>query len=137
MGNLRTKLSRAGFSEVAVNFGKRSKTNPDKQPTHANIKRPKRAEVNFLPNFPRGEDLGSLAKIRLHIVDEIKMTDKNLPRIASLTQMTFALWRKEVISDELPVGEILERWPALTMESQVKIVLVHTDLILFLSSITF
>lgn len=135
MGNFRTKLSRAGFNEVAVNSGKRSRNNPDKQPTHANIKRPKRAEVNFLPNFPRGEDLGSLEQIRLQIVDEIKMTDKNLPRIASLMQMTFALRRKEVISDELPVGEILERWPALTMESQVKIV--HTDWILFLSSITF
>lgn len=78
MGNFRTKLSRAGFSEVAVNAGKRSKNNPDKQPTHANIKRPKRAEVNFLPNFLRGEDLESLEKIRLQIVDEVKMIDKNL-----------------------------------------------------------
>ncbi|CAL8319891.1 unnamed protein product [Lota lota] len=34
-------------------------------------------------------------------------------------QTTFALRRKEVINDDLPVGEILERWPALKMESQV------------------
>ncbi|XP_072558006.1 uncharacterized protein [Paramormyrops kingsleyae] len=34
-------------------------------------------------------------------------------------QTTFALRRKKVIGDELPVGEILDRWPALKMESQI------------------
>lgn len=126
MGNYRTKLSRAGFREVAVNSGKRSRNNPDKQAPHTNIKRPKRAEVNFLPNFPRGVDGASLERLRLQIVDEVKMTDKNLPLIAKLMQTTFALRRKEVINDDLPVGEILERWPALKVESQVKIFsLVH------------
>ncbi|KAI3373478.1 hypothetical protein L3Q82_021946 [Scortum barcoo] len=91
----------------------------DKQPAHSNIKRPKRAEVNFLPNFPRSENLGSLERIRLQIVDEVKMTNKNLTQIAALMQTTFALWRKEVISDELPVGEILDCWPALAMKSQI------------------
>ncbi|XP_034061053.1 uncharacterized protein LOC117539132 [Gymnodraco acuticeps] len=36
-------------------------------------------------------------------------------------QTTFALRRNEIINDELPVGEILERWPALKMESQISI----------------
>lgn len=119
-GNFRTKLCRAGFHEVAVNSGKRSRNNPDKQAPHTNIKRPNRAEVNFLPNFPRGEDAASPERLRLQIVDEVKMTDKTLPLIGKLMQTTFALWRKEVISDEPPVGEILERWPALKLESQVK-----------------
>ncbi|KAK1898508.1 Vacuolar protein sorting-associated protein 13B [Dissostichus eleginoides] len=35
-------------------------------------------------------------------------------------QTTFALRRNEIINDELPVGEILERWPALKMESKVE-----------------
>ncbi|KAK5895559.1 hypothetical protein CgunFtcFv8_009243 [Champsocephalus gunnari] len=34
-------------------------------------------------------------------------------------QTTFALRRNEVINDELPVGQILERWPALKIESQI------------------
>ena len=51
----------------------------------------------------------------------VKMRDKNHPLIAKLMQTTFALQRNEIINDELPVGETLERWPALTMESQVKI----------------
>lgn len=113
MGNYRSKLSRAGFNEVAVNSGKKSRNNPEKQAPHTNIKRPKRAEVNFLPNFPRGEDGASLEQLRLQIVDQVKMSDKNLPLIAKLMQTTFALRRKEVINDDLPVGEILERWPAL------------------------
>ncbi|XP_033989023.1 uncharacterized protein LOC117484706 [Trematomus bernacchii] len=119
MGNFRTKLSRAGFHEVAVNSGKRSRNNPDKQSPHTNIKRPKRAEVNFLPNFPLGEDGTSLERLRLQIVDEVKMRDKNLPLIAKLMQTTFALRRNEVINDGLPVGQILERWPALKIESQI------------------
>ncbi|XP_058478838.1 uncharacterized protein LOC131455305 [Solea solea] len=119
MGNYRTKLSRAGSHEVAVNSGKRSRNNPDKQAPNTNIKRPKRAEVNFLPNFPRGEDDVSLERLRLQIVDEAKKTDQNLPLIANLMQTTFALRRKEVINDDLLVGEILERWPALKLESQI------------------
>lgn len=119
MGNYRSKLSRAGIFEVAVNSGKRSRNNPDRQCPHANIKRPKRAEVNFLPNFPRGEDSASLEQLRLQIVDEVKMSDKNLFLIGKLMQTTFALRRKEVISDESPVDEILECWPALKIESQI------------------
>ena len=126
MGNYRSKLSRAGIFEVAVNSGKRSRNNPDRQAPHANIKRPKRAEVNFLPNFPRGEDAASLEQLRLQIVDEVKRSDKNLLLIGKLMQTTFALRRKEVINDEPPVGEILERWPALKIESQVICFLQHT-----------
>lgn len=121
MGNYRTKLSRAGSHEVAVNSGKRSKNNPQKDAPHTNIKRPKRAEINFLPNFPRGEDASSLEQQRLRILDEVQMSDKNLVLITKLMDTTFALRRKEVVCNELPVNEILERWPALKLESQVKI----------------
>uniref|UniRef100_A0A3P9LXJ5 PB1 domain-containing protein n=1 Tax=Oryzias latipes TaxID=8090 RepID=A0A3P9LXJ5_ORYLA len=121
MGNYRAKLSRAGFQEVAVNSGKRRKNNPDRQAAHTGIKRPKRAELNFLPNFPRGEDATSLEQLRLQIIDEVKKTDKDHILITKLMQSTFALRRKEIISDDLPVADILERWPALKMESQVNI----------------
>lgn len=128
MGNYRTKLSQAGCAEVAVNSGKRSKNNPDKEAPHTNIKRPHREEVNFLPNFPRGEDAESLGIQRLQIVDEMKKTNKNLPLIGQLMQNTMALRRKEIITDGPPVSEILERWPALKLESQVKHILVSTPI---------
>lgn len=60
VGNYSTKLSRAEYQEVAVNSGKRSANNPEKEPPHTNIKRAHREELNFLPNFPRGEDAASL-----------------------------------------------------------------------------
>uniref|UniRef100_A0A8C1WS16 Uncharacterized protein n=1 Tax=Cyprinus carpio TaxID=7962 RepID=A0A8C1WS16_CYPCA len=119
MGNYRTKLSRAGSLEVAVNSGKRSKNNPQKDAPHTNIKRPKRAEINFLPNFPRGEDASSLEQQRQRIIDEVQMTDKNLVLITKLMDSTFALRRKEIVCNELPVNEILKRWPALKLESQI------------------
>lgn len=120
MGNYRAKLSRAGFQEVAVNSGKRSRNDPNKQSPHTDIKRPKKAEVNFLLNFPRGEDAVSLEQLRLQIVNEVKKSEKNHILITKLMHTTYALQRKEIISDDLPVGEILDRWPALKLESQVR-----------------
>lgn len=51
MGNYRTKLSRAGLKEVSVNAGKRSRLHPTAPPPHSQIKRPRRGEVNYLPNW--------------------------------------------------------------------------------------
>lgn len=56
MGNFRNKMRRAGCQAVTANAGRRSRSNPQNEPSHSNIKRPKRAEVNFLPNFPQGKD---------------------------------------------------------------------------------
>lgn len=98
-----------------MNSGKRSR---DEHP-HMNIKRPKRAEVNFLPNFPKGEDGASLERLRLQMVDELQTADINLPLISKLMDTTFALRRREVIHDDICVVEVLERWPALKMDSEV------------------
>lgn len=119
MGNYRTKLSKAGCPEVAVNAGKRSRNNPERESPHSNIKRPRRAEVNYLPNFPKGEDPTSLQRLKLQIIEEIAKTERNLTLIEKLMQMTFALRRQEIVSDSPPVKEILENWPALRTESQV------------------
>ncbi len=71
MGNFRTKLARSGCMEVSVNTGKRSKNNPEKEHPHSNIKRARRAEVNYLPNFPRGENQASLEEMRVQIIAEV------------------------------------------------------------------
>uniref|UniRef100_A0A8C4Z2R7 Uncharacterized protein n=1 Tax=Gadus morhua TaxID=8049 RepID=A0A8C4Z2R7_GADMO len=89
MGNYRTKMRRAGCQEGAVNAGKRSRKNPENEPSHSHIKRPKRAEVNFLPNFPQGENPSSLDLLRQAIVEEVKKTDRNLPLISKMMQNTF------------------------------------------------
>lgn len=119
MGNYRNKMRRAGCQEVAVNGGKRSRSNTDSDPSHCNIKRPRRAEVNFLPNFPRGEDTSSLEHLRKEIVEEVKKTEKNLTLIRKMMQTTFALRRQTIVKTCPPVNELMDLWPALKMESEV------------------
>lgn len=67
MGNYRTKLARSGCVEVSVNAGRRSVNNPEGEHPHSNIKRARRAEMNYLSNFPRGEDQVSLEDMRVQI----------------------------------------------------------------------
>ncbi|XP_053274095.1 sterile alpha motif domain-containing protein 3 [Pleuronectes platessa] len=119
MGNYRTKMRRVGCKEVTVNAGKRSRRNPDNEPSHTNIKRPKRAEVNFLPNFPQGEDSSSLEHLRDLIVEEVKKTERNLPLISKMMQTTFALRRQTIVMSCPPVKQLLDLWPALCMQSEV------------------
>jgi len=48
MGKQRKKLAKAGIKDVAVNSGKRSKTNPEGAAVRANIKKPRRGETLLL-----------------------------------------------------------------------------------------
>ncbi|XP_063077044.1 uncharacterized protein LOC134467049 [Engraulis encrasicolus] len=119
MGNYRQKLAKSGCAEVSINAGKRSKNNPDSDHPHANIKRARRSEVNFLPNFPTGENQASLDLMRLEIIEETDKSEKNLQFIEKLMQTTFALRRQDIIKSQLPVKDLLRSWPALQLESQV------------------
>lgn len=123
MGNLRTKLSKAGIKDVAVNSGKRSRSNPEASPSRANIKRPRRGEVNFLPNLPQGHTEESLEAQRLAMVEECKKTDRDMSLINRSMQSTFALRRDEMVKTEPPIADLKERWPALFTEAQVSQIL--------------
>uniref|UniRef100_A0A3P8PU35 PB1 domain-containing protein n=1 Tax=Astatotilapia calliptera TaxID=8154 RepID=A0A3P8PU35_ASTCA len=121
MGNYRTKLARSGCVEVSVNAGRRSVNNPEGEHPHSNIKRARRAEVNYLPNFPRGEDQVSLEDMRVQIKNEVEKTEPNKVMIEKLMQTTFALRRHEIVQDNPMVKNFLEKWPALRFDSQVSI----------------
>uniref|UniRef100_A0A669DT21 Uncharacterized protein n=1 Tax=Oreochromis niloticus TaxID=8128 RepID=A0A669DT21_ORENI len=121
MGNYRTKLARSGCVEVSVNAGRRSVNNPEREHPHSNIKRARRAEVNYLPNFPRGEDQVSLEDMRVQIKNEVEKTEPNKVMIEKLMQTTFALRRHEIVQDSPMVKNFLEKWPALRFDSQVSI----------------
>ncbi|XP_020359725.2 uncharacterized protein LOC109906433 [Oncorhynchus kisutch] len=118
-GNYRQKLRRVGFPEVAVNGGRRSKHCPDNEHARSNIKRARRAEVNFLPNFPQGEDEASLEKQRLEMVHEMTKENRDLPLINQHMQKTFALRRQEIVQSSPTVEHLRTRWPALFLEAQV------------------
>uniref|UniRef100_A0A3B1K613 Sterile alpha motif domain-containing protein 3-like n=1 Tax=Astyanax mexicanus TaxID=7994 RepID=A0A3B1K613_ASTMX len=119
MGNFCSKLARSGCAEVSVNVGKRSKNNPDSDHPHSSIKRARLSEVNFLPNFPKGENQDTLKDVRLQIVQELEKAERNQVLIAKLMQTSFALRRQDIVKEDLPVKDILTSWPALRMESQV------------------
>lgn len=74
MGNYPTIMSKSGCAEVTVNTGRRSRSNPENAHPHSNIKKARRSEVNFLPNFPKGENQTSLEQIRLQVLEEIEKT---------------------------------------------------------------
>uniref|UniRef100_H2MKM5 Uncharacterized protein n=1 Tax=Oryzias latipes TaxID=8090 RepID=H2MKM5_ORYLA len=119
MGNFRSKLAKAGCLEVAVNSGRRSHNNPDKEHPHHNIKKAKHAEVNYLPDFPKGHDSTSLENVRIQIIQEVERSQRNLLLIDKLMQMTFALRRLEIIKEDPMIGEFLQKWPALRIDSQI------------------
>lgn len=67
LGNYRAKLREAGCSEVSVN----TKSTSHEGMT-ATIKKPKRAEVNFLPDHPEGQTDDSLEEVKLGMIDGMK-----------------------------------------------------------------
>jgi len=106
-----------------VNAGKRSRTNPEGAASRASIKRPRRGEVNFLPNYPHGESQQTLETQRLAIVEQFKRTsmERDIMSIHHHMQRTFALRREEIVNLAPPVAELKDRWPALFCEAQVSI----------------
>ncbi|XP_063054304.1 sterile alpha motif domain-containing protein 3-like isoform X2 [Engraulis encrasicolus] len=121
MGNYRTKLSRAGLKEVSVNAGKRSRLHPTAPSAHSQIKRPRRGEINYLPNYPAGESKDSLEAQRNELHSEFQKApaERDGPLIFLLMQRTFALRREEIINSPRPIAELRERWPALFCEAQL------------------
>ncbi|KAK2865084.1 hypothetical protein Q8A67_000004 [Cirrhinus molitorella] len=53
VASYRNNLARAGVAEVAINTGKRSRNNPDSGHPHQNIKKARKAEVNYIINLAK------------------------------------------------------------------------------------
>ncbi|XP_048854451.1 uncharacterized protein LOC125722345 isoform X1 [Brienomyrus brachyistius] len=119
MGNLRNKMRKIGCLEVTVNAGKRSQGHPENEPSHSKIKKPRRSEVNYLPNFPQGEDEASLETVRQEIAVEVQKTEKNTSLIHKNMERTFALRRQNIVSGSPSVNEFLNLWPALRITSEL------------------
>jgi len=115
LSNYRAKLREAGCSEVSVNTKRKSH-----ESMMATIKKPKRAEVNFLPPHPQGETEESLENERVVLLNEVKMRN-NYQIICEKMAKTFSFRRQEVVSHALSVSELKNRWPALFCADQVNI----------------
>lgn len=115
----RTKLSKIGLAEVTVNCLKNKRKGQDK--AASNIKKPKKAEVNFFPSLPSGETTDSLEEERVALLTEVKKRN-NEAVIKQKMQKTFSYRRKEVVQDVPTVYDFVSRWPALFTVSEVSVV---------------
>uniref|UniRef100_A0A3P8U843 Uncharacterized protein n=1 Tax=Amphiprion percula TaxID=161767 RepID=A0A3P8U843_AMPPE len=117
MGNFRTKVRRSGMADVTANGNKRQRDFPEGEPSCSNIKRPKRSETNFLPNFPDGQNANTLESVRRQLESEAKKRLPDSTDVKKMMDQTFSLRRKEIVEEQPSV--MMERWPALFTESQV------------------
>ncbi|KAI9545413.1 hypothetical protein NQZ68_036884 [Dissostichus eleginoides] len=119
MHNYRAKLKsrKYAFPEIEVNTLKRKQA-VDAAPAK-NVKRPKKAEVNYLPQHPIGEDEDTLEKERLELIDEANKRN-NARIIREKMSKTFSIRRVEVVTLSPRVSVFKERWPGLFNEAQIK-----------------
>lgn len=116
MANYRTRLRNIGCPELSINATKEKRGAMGQSPNQ--VKKPKKAEVNFCPDYPAGESKESLEKEREALILEVKKKNNN-QLINSKMEKTFAHRRREVIEDMPFIAEFKNRWPALFSENQV------------------
>lgn len=119
MGNCRTKMHQLGRVDVTVNSGKRGRHTTNGDPPNKNIKKARKGEINFLPEYPEGMDDHNLEGACQVLISEMMKRKPNGSLIKKEMDVTFALWRKEVVIDKPAISQIIHRWPALFTESQV------------------
>lgn len=113
LGNYRSKLRSAGCTEVMINQkGDGAKT---KHP----LKRARRSEVNFLPDYPADHTIDSLEAEQKALQEEMKKRHCNTSFISLKMEITFSLRRKEIVEEQPLVGEVIKRWPGLFIPQQV------------------
>nr|XP_046263321.1 uncharacterized protein LOC124068860 isoform X2 [Scatophagus argus]XP_046263322.1 uncharacterized protein LOC124068860 isoform X2 [Scatophagus argus]XP_046269583.1 uncharacterized protein LOC124072313 isoform X3 [Scatophagus argus]XP_046269585.1 uncharacterized protein LOC124072313 isoform X3 [Scatophagus argus] len=116
MQNYRTKLGRLGHPEIRVNSLKHKREGQGK--AAANIKKPRKAEVNYIPLHPKGETAESLENERIALLSELKKRD-NEAVIKAKMEKTFSHRRLEVVEQRPMIGDFKNRWPALFEQSEV------------------
>lgn len=122
LGSYRNNLAKAGVVEVAINTGRRSRNNPQNQHPHQNIKKARKAEVNYIINLPKDQTPATLETMREEIIHEVEKAEKNHLVIGKLMNTTYAVRRQEIVGALVAprVRDVLDRWPALLMDSQVR-----------------
>ncbi|XP_034017420.1 sterile alpha motif domain-containing protein 3 [Thalassophryne amazonica] len=116
MASYRSKLRGLGCPELDVNSLKKKRAH-EKAPAK-NIKKPKRAEVNYLPPHPQGESEGTLENVRLELLDEVKKRSNCLV-ISDKMAKTFSIRRQEVVIQAPSISDLRDRWPGLFDATQI------------------
>ncbi|KAK0148779.1 hypothetical protein N1851_010862 [Merluccius polli] len=99
MANYRIKLKRRNVPCPELHINSLKGKSPGERHPAKNCKKPKRAEVNFLPPYPSGETNDSLERDRQELLNEVKKKD-NAKLIKEKMANTFSYRRLEVIKEE-------------------------------------
>uniref|UniRef100_A0A3P8TP41 PB1 domain-containing protein n=1 Tax=Amphiprion percula TaxID=161767 RepID=A0A3P8TP41_AMPPE len=129
MANYRTRLRNIGCPELSINAAKEKRGTTCKGPNQ--VKKPRKAEVNYCPDYPIGETKASLELERQTLLLEVKK--KNQPLIKAKMERTFAYRRQEIIQDMPFITEFRDRWPALFSESEINAEFTHINTVTLLS----
>jgi len=119
MGNYRTEIRKAGGEELLINSHRRSRYRPDLPSGRSGIKKPRRAESNFLPNFPTGESSDSQQVTHRMLQEECKKAQHDASVVHSLMLKTFALRRQKIVKEYPPIAVMQNEWPAFFYPSEV------------------
>ncbi|KAI7796508.1 hypothetical protein IRJ41_023565, partial [Triplophysa rosa] len=116
LANYRTKLRNIGYTEVTVNSLKHKPAGIS-SPAY-NIKKPRKAEVNYCPSHPLGETPETLEEVRVTLLSEIKKKN-NEKTLRMLMDKTFSIRRHEVVKESPPIADFKTRWPALFRTEEI------------------
>lgn len=119
MANFRTKLRGLGCHEVTIN----SLKHKAQDKAALNVKKPRRAEVNYCPQHPKGETTDTLENERIALLSEIKKRN-NDHVVALKMEKTFSYRRQEVLQGQPLVADFKSRWPALFTQKEVNVLYV-------------
>lgn len=116
MANFRTRLGKLGCPEIHVNSLKHK--SQDQGKAALNVKKPKKAEVNYCPLLPKGETKESLEKERLALLTEVQKRNNEMV-VKEKMERTFSYRRQEVVQYQPLVADFKSRWPALFEMNEV------------------
>jgi len=126
MSSFRHTLLEAGVTETTTNGKRKSRYNSDGIPPAKNIKKARRSEATYLPSPPNTSTSTILLENVKIMQDEIIKTHKDIRIISTNMEKTFAERRKEIVGvNPSPlIADILLRWPALFIETQVSSIII-------------
>ena len=115
MGAYRSTMRKYGSKELKLNSDRRSfhhNLNPEALPPAKAIKKARRGEVNWQPDYPDGEDDTSMENHRQTMISEMKHARPNCQLLSRLMALTYARRRMDV-NAQMSVETVKDSWPAL------------------------
>lgn len=111
MDNFRSKMHQLGRPDVA-NGGKHGQFTTKGDPPNKDMKKPRKGEIKFLPEYPEGIEDHHMEEAREDLVYEMMKAKPDGSVIKKWMDVKFALCRKEVVKDKPTISRIMPRWSA-------------------------